>query len=678
MSATEQTAPVLELKPRSAPTARRPDRMHLIVLLVAAVLACSPLAFGYYDFTSWVPLGIGAVVLVVVLAFGPPPRITGFARVAMIGLGLLLLLSFASLLWAESRDSAWTSANQIAVYAVIFTIGLLAIRRLATARMVLMILGLPALISSLVLAVEFATGGGGALLQGRLQSPMGYINGTAGLLVMGIWPWFGLAEAAKTKLAGSAAIAAAAMIAATAMLTQSRAIVLATVAAIVLVLVAAPGRTRRGVNLLIVLAAVAATAHWTLEVYSSTGPSQSRDPIAASIQQAGLALLGAALIAFALKWFICTAMERLPEATRGRVSRGTGRVLLAGTLAAVAVGVVAEHHRITAQWHDFTELKAESSAGNRFLALGGGYRYDLWRIALDEFRADPFGGVGAGNYADQYYLRREQLQDVTVPHSLELQMLAELGLGGAIGLMLFLVPILGAGIIPRRTTLTGRDPATRIAALGLFTAWLAATSVDWLYDIPGLTGMAMLAAAVLVVPAPYDTTTASAPATADTGRDRSPPPARGRTRPQQAALVASLGALALVAASLGRQYVAALYSDSGQSLVSGRPLAALQKLRKAEQLDPWSMQTQYAVASAYAHLNDYGAARAALLHAERLEPENYVPPALLGDIATRAGDLRTALAAYRRAARLDPLEPALQAAVRSAAAAALHNRQATR
>ena len=131
-------------------------------------------------------------------------------------------------------------------------------------------------------------------------------------------------------------------------------------------------------------------------------------------------------------------------------------------------------------------------------------------------------------------------------------------------------------------------------------------------------------------------------------------------------LVVALGVLALLAASLGRQYVATLYSNSGQALVTKNPLKALHKLRTAEQLDPWSMQTQYAVASAYARLNDYAAARTVLRHAEQLEPENYVPPALLGDIATRADDPSTTLAAYRRALRLDPREPTLVQAVRSA------------
>jgi hypothetical protein len=671
MNATEPIAPVIQLKARVAQPRgpRRSGRPNLVVLIVAAVLAFSPLAFGYYDFTSWAPLGIGAVVLLVVLAFGPAPRMTAYGGCAAAGIGLLLMLSFASILWAESQDSAWSSANQIAVYAVVFATGLLAIRRRATARAVMAVLGLPALVSSLVLAVEFAAGaGGGAFLQGRLDTPMGYINGTAGLLVMGIWPWLGFAEATPLRWLRAAAISAAALIASTAVLTQSRAIVLAIVVCVVFVLIAAPGRTRRGINLLIVLAAVAATAHWTLRVYSSTGPSQLLNPSGAAIQQAGFALLGAALVGFGLRWLASSLAGRLPVARRAAVAVQLGRLLLAGTAVAVIAGGAAEHNRIVNQWHDFTALKAEKSSDNRFLAIGGGYRYDLWRIALDEFKAAPLGGVGAGNYVDQYYRDRRQLEDVTVPHSLELQMLAELGVGGATGLTLFLVPVLGAGVDRRRatSTLANGDPGLKIAALGMFTAWLAATSVDWLYDIPGLAGMAMLSAAVLVAPAPRDAQSEIE----STGTDGAAAgaPAR-RSRGALAALVVALGVLALVAASLGRQYVAALYSNSGHALVSKDPVKALQKLRTAEQLDPWSMQTQYAVASAYARLDDYAAARQALLRAEQLEPENYVPPALLGDIATRAGDRATALAAYRRALRLDPREPALQQAVAGAEAA---------
>ncbi len=652
---TELIAPVIEPAVHVPRFWRRQSerRPHPIVLLVAATLACSPLAFGYYDFTTWAPLGTGAVVLLVMLSFGPTPALGRYGRTVALGLGLLLGLSFASMLWAESRDSAWTSANQIGIYAVVFAIGLIAIRERTTARAAMLILGLPALLSALILAAQFIAGGGSSdFLQGRLESPMGYINGTAGLFVMGIWPWFGLAESFGSRRLRAAAVGAAALIATTAVLTQTRAIVLASVAATVLVLIAAPGRTRRAINLSIVLLAVTATAHWTLRVYGSTGRSQQLAPGTDAIRDAGLALLAAALIGFCLKTLTSTLGARLPVPQRERLGAQLGRGLLGLAVLMVLAGGLAEHRWLAKQWHDFTTLKAEQAAGNRFLALGGGYPYDLWRIALDEFTQAPIGGVGAGNYSDQYYQRRHQLKDVTVPHSLELQMLAELGVGGAIGLALLLWGVFAAGLTRRRSTLAGGDAALKVAALGLFTAWLAGTSVDWLYDIPGLACMAMLAAAVLVAPAEQR----------PTGNRRRSQAARGRRA--QLTMIAMLGSLALLAASLGRQYVGVLYSDSGKGLVSQHPLQALQTLRTAEQLDPWSLQTQYAVASAYARLNNYPAARAALLRAARLEPDNYVPAALLGDIATRAGDPAAALAAYREALRLDPLEPALQEAVK--------------
>jgi tetratricopeptide (TPR) repeat protein len=658
----EQIVPVAGLGSRAAAGASPgsgPRRPNVAVLLVAATLACSPLAFGYYDFTSWAPLGVGAVIVLVMLAFGPVPSLGRYGRCAALGLGLLLVLSFASILWAQSRDAAWSSANQIAVYTVVFAIGVLAIRERSTAHAVMLVLGLPALLSAVVLVVEFIAGAGSSdFLQGRLGNPMGYINGTAGLFVMGIWPWLGLAETLRSRRLRAAAIGAAALIAAAAVLTQSRAIVLATVAAIVLVLVAAPGRSRRGLNLLIVLGAVALTARWTLRVYSSTGPAQQLPPSSAAIRNAGFALLGSALIAFGLKAVTSTLSARQTPARRLRLSTQFGRGLLALTVVAVIAGAVAEHQRLSTQWHDFTALKAEQTAGNRFLAIGGGYRFDLWRIALDEFAGAPLGGVGAGNYADQYYQRRHQLEDVTVPHSLELQMLAELGIGGALGLGLLVVGVLAAGLSRRRRTLAANDAALKVAALGMFGAWLAATSVDWLYDIPGLAGMAMLAAAVLVVPA------------VRAQADRSGPGPMARGRRAQLLVVAVLGLLALVAASLGRQYVATLYGDAGKRLVAQRPLKALQRLQTAEQLDPWSLATQYAVASAYARLDDYPGARAALLRAAQLEPDNYVPRALLGDIAMRAGRPAAALVAYRRALALDPLEPALQQALQTARTAA--------
>ena len=577
----------------------------------------------------------------------------------------MLALSFASILWAESRDSAWTSANQLAVYGVIFVIGLWAIRGRSTARAVMLVLGLPALIGAVVLMIEFTAGGGaGAFLQGRLDTPEGYINGTAGLFVMGIWPWLGFAETLASRWLRAAAISAAALIAGTAVLTQSRAIVLATAVTIVLVLIAAPGRTRRGVNLLIVFAAVASTAHWTLRVYSSTGPSQSLAPSGGAIQGAGLALLGAALIGFALKWLVSTIGDHLPEPDRKHLTRQLGRALLAVTAIVVIAGAVAERGRIQTQWHDFTALKPRSrpaTASSRSAAAtattSGGSR-------ADEFEGDPLGGVGAGQLRRPVLPRRRQLEDVTVPAQPRAADARELGIGGAIGLC----PCSwrrcsGLGLTRRRDRRSrAGDPALKIAALGMFTAWFAATSVDWLYDIPGLAGMAMLAAAVLVVPA---ATSADRllPAPDRERRFADSRPRRSRWSRRSACWHwwrrASDG-------NMWRCSTATRGTGSCPSIRCGHcsgcgpPSSSIRgRLRRST---PWR--------SAYARLDDYSAARAALSRAEQLEPDNYVPPALLGDIATRAGDEQAALSDYRRALRLDPLEPALQQAVGAAEAAA--------
>jgi hypothetical protein len=281
----------------------------------------------------------------------------------------------------------------------------------------------------------------------------------------------------------------------------------------------------------------------------------------------------------------------------------------------------------------------------------GGYRYDLWRVAAKEFARDPIGGLGAGNYDTEYYRLRRNPDYVLQPHSLELQTAAELGVGGIVALVLFAGGVLWAGFA-RRGTLASTDVVVRVGALGMFAAWLAGTSVDWLYDIPGLAGMAMVAAALLVVPAP------AAPGASPSRR-------RG-----VALAVIGVAVVAVLAASVGRQYVASRYAAKGTAQVARSPQRAIVTLRTAAHLDPFSVSTLYALAAAYARLDGYAQAEATVLLAARREPHSYVPPALLGDIAMRRGYYQQALTDYRRAAALNPTDPALRRAVLSAQEAA--------
>jgi hypothetical protein len=645
-------APVIALPKR--PEGSRSGRAWLgwAAILLAVALSFSPLDTGYFDLTAWAPLALAVVVLVVVLAMVARPALRRAGIAAYAGLLALLALSAASMLWAESKESAWTDVNRLALYCVLFAVVPLSVRDRRTGRLVMLALGSAALIASAWLSVSFVLGGGqGAFLDHRLNTPVGYINGTAGLLVMGMWPWLAASETAARRSLRAGALAGASLIAGTCVLTQSRAVIPASILSVALALLCAPQRVRRAINVLIVIASVAVALPWTLAVYSTGGAAaRSLAPGHGVLRGAGLAILLAAALAGIARFALSLIAERVPQDRRSRAIGRLGAVLVVGTLIFAGTGLAAGGHWIDRQYRAFTSLQVNQNASVRFLDASG-FRYDLWRIAVREAREHPAGGVGAGNYDVEYYRLRHNPQYVVQPHSLELQMAAELGIPGLLALLLFCSAVLWSGFA-RRGTLASDDRLIKVAAVGMFTAWLTATSVDWLYDIPGLTGMAIMAAGLLVVPS----------------RESRARPARGWWR--HLALAASLAVLGLIAASVGRQYVAARFAQTGAAQVARSPRVALSSLHRAAELDPDSLTTLYALAAAYARLDDYADARSTLLIAVRHEPHNYVPPALLGDLAMRRGYYRVAVGEYRDALALNPRDPTLAQAEQSARIAA--------
>ena len=352
-----------------------------------------------------------------------------------------------------------------------------------------------------------------------------------------------------------------------------------------------------------------------------------------------MAALGAGVARLALS----RLADGLEPQRKEQAARRLGWTLAVATVLALAVGSVAGAPFIARQYRSFVALHVNENAAVRFVDASG-YRYDLWRVALRELQQHPLGGLGAGNYDAEYYQLRRNPQYVLEPHSIELQLAAELGVGGIIALLLFCGAILAA-CWARRGTLASGDRLIKVAAAGMFAAWLVDTSVDWTYDIPGLAGAAIVAAGLLVVPG------------------RSPGAAATRSRRAQAGTALALGVLALLAASVGRQYAAARYQQAGAAEITQSPRAAIGTLGEAEKLDPYPLDTLYSLAAAYAREDNYQRARDTLLAAAAREPENYVPAALLGNLAVRRGDSALAAVEYRRALALNPRDPELQSSV---------------
>ena len=113
---------------------------------------------------------------------------------------------------------------------------------------------------------------------------------------------------------------------------------------------------------------------------------------------------------------------------------------------------------------------------SRLATVSGHGRTRLWRAALHEGARHPVAGGGAGSW------RREAgAKDLPAnAHSLELETFAELGVLGLLALGFFLT------VRPRRS-----------AAYAAFGAWLLVSAIDWDWQLPAVTGAAVICAGSL-------------------------------------------------------------------------------------------------------------------------------------------------------------------------------------
>jgi hypothetical protein len=621
-----------------------------VVLISFIAISCglSPFLYGFYDISVWGPIALGTLAAMLGLLLARPAVPRRSALVAIAALAALWVWALISVGWSESADQAMTEANRWLLYAALFGVLVLLLRddrlgSVVVAAGTAVILALGAYI-----ALRLVVGSGDELfLAGRLHEPLAYVNGQAGYLLMGVWPLVALAERARNPLVAGAALAGATFLGAMVLLGQTRAVVPAAALSAVLLLVAVPGRTKRAWAIVVAGTGIAACVGPVLDVYDSV--RGSAPPADGELRDAALAIVVASAAVGALWAGAMTAVGRMGNRVAS-VRRFAWAPLALGTAVVVAVGLAAVGDpvgKVRDEYRAFTELAADESGGTRFTS-GGGNRYDYWRVAVDQFADNPINGIGAGNYDRTYFVERRTSEDIRQAHSIELQTLGELGIVGGVILAVFLVAI-GAGFA-RRARAARQDLRVRglaVAAGGTFTVWLVHTSVDWLHLIPGLTGIALCSAAVLVGPW-------RRPRAEGSGRVR-------------VAIVAVCGVAVIAGAILvGRAALADRYLNEGRDVLASNPAEAIDKAHDSQRLNDEALDAYYLESAGWARLGDYRRARAALAEATRREPHDFVTWGLLGDLATRRGDERQALRDYRRALSLNPRDNSLENAVRRA------------
>ncbi len=120
-------------------------------------------------------------------------------------------------------------------------------------------------------------------------------------------------------------------------------------------------------------------------------------------------------------------------------------------------------------------------------------RYAYWRVAARELADHPIRGGGAGSFRVAWLRERRISESVNDAHSLYAQAAAELGL---VGLALLLAAFAGIALAARAAH--RRAPGTAEGLAAALAVYAVHAGLDWDWQMPALTLVAILAAAALV------------------------------------------------------------------------------------------------------------------------------------------------------------------------------------
>jgi O-antigen ligase len=592
----------------------RPSVRELILVApVAVAIWLATRRHGAYEISTWGPLGLfllaGAVVLSI--AGRHVSRRAAGPAVALIGLGAWAAVSTG---WGGVPDAGWTMLDQLLIAAAALAVGAMLSTTSRQARVVqsAVLLGLVAQGIELLARLGLSANPQ-AYFHGRvLYGLAGYQNAQAAILAIGIPPALGLTTTDR-RLLRAAGAAAAVVLTAGVLLTESRGGLLALVVGVLIQIVWMRN------------ARVTATALLTLA--------------AAGVLIVPLRHVDAALfaghVAHTIRVYVILAFASAAIAgTLAQISVPLpGRRLLAATaLTAICilgiVGSVTLGPRVGSAWSQLTSDAPPNTApgSTRLVSLSLNGRREAWRVAAGAVAAHPLLGEGPASFALRWTEKR-RLENLYIlqPHSLELELLSELGIVG-IGCFLAFVILAYRGVTHATRSVGG-------VAGGVISIVLLQASYDWTWSFPGL-----VVPALLMVGA------------ACGGGAR----VRGVTGATLVGAVIVVSAVAIAAPTLAARAV-----DAARSLQATNPQAAWSRAATATRLDPWDEEARATQASIAESVGEFALAARKYQEAAAFAQQpwaDYYREALAWQ---QAGSTSLRLRACRAARAQNPLEPLL-------------------
>ncbi len=492
----------------------RSDALSLSLLIPLSIAALTFVTA--YDDASYSLPSRGTLTIVIwwAVILGVALRVFTFEGVTRASLavgGLLAALgvwTFASVFWAPSAENAFNEFNRVSLFLGLFVITTLTARRssfsswsdgLALGISLIAVLAL----SSRFFPGTFSDQGLFAFLESvgkRLSYPLGYWNGLAIFVALCLPLLLRAAVASEKAVIRGLAVAPLPAIAAVIYLASSRGGVVTALTGLVAFIALAEQRwTAAAAVLCGALGSAAAIALLTSYQELVNGPfgtslvrSEGRD--AALLVTVFCLLTGAGFAAGR------EAASRLASRRPIKPWPWLGRATVALLVGVLLIGILASHpiRQVQAFKRPPGNISTSDYATRHLLSGSGSGRWQFWAASIKQWESHPVLGGGAGSYEEWWtkHMPADYPQPAKNAHSLYLESLGELGiLGFALTLSLALTGI-GIGVWRTRRS-AGPRRMTLAALTAFFTAFAVASGFDWMWELTVVTGVGIVALALL-------------------------------------------------------------------------------------------------------------------------------------------------------------------------------------
>jgi hypothetical protein len=625
----EASLPAASARQRTAPTLDAPLGFA-IGLAVPVALAVQG---GGYDIVAheatslvvWWLIALG--VAFSILPRTRPPRTV---RLPLLGYALLVAWTVASLLWTSSAELTFDELARLVGYGGVALLAFMTLHRgnwrAAAGGLTIGAIAISVLsIASRLDPGAFSGTSAAVVIDGRLGYPLGYWNAVGAWGVMAFALALGWSTNRASQLGRRAAMAFVPAIGLSAYLTYSRGALIG--AAVVLVALVALSADRREV---MTNAAIGIAGTVAAILLARTQPEIVNGSGGAGGGMVAVCLVGLGAMSAALSDAVVRRRLGLAPWRRWSVA---AVVVAAALLVIGSRALPPDHVSVTATSTPGTvQAPSVTNPASRVASLSGA-RSTIWRQGIDAFASKPLLGIGPGTFEFWWdsHVGRPPTRDA---HSLYLQMLSELGVLGLIAVAAVVVGLLAAAI--HATVQLRRFTGVSASLVAACAAFCVQAGGDWLWKIPALVALAVIAAAAAIA---------------------------GSSEPRRATRLGGGGvALAGIAVLAGALMIPGIVStqltrDSSTLLAGGGRAKAADYARTAVSAEPWSASAHAQLALSEQAAHDLTPARADAQRAVDLEPLDWTNHLLLATIDYQDGFSKAGLGQLRAAARLDSKDP---------------------